>query len=154
MQKVAGIAIRASQLRRTQTSANTQTVSAMAAIVRSQTSPVDPELTNQLSISPCKPNPFSRQNLMNHHIGCTAPHMARARYIIRKADILENRWALDLIHALHGVRIVLTRRHRWTIDTACTKETACDYQQYRPSHAKASVHRATCARTWLGAVPP
>ncbi len=59
MQKVAGIASSADQFFRTQVSATIQIVSAMAAIVRSQTSPVDEALTYQASISPERPVPVS-----------------------------------------------------------------------------------------------
>ena len=63
------VSSRAIQFRRTHVSARTNTVNAMAAMVRSHTSPVLPDVTNQLSTNPDSDTPFSRQCRTNHHIG-------------------------------------------------------------------------------------
>ena len=79
MQKVAGIAIKASQFFRTQVSAMIQMVNAMAAMVRSHVRPVVDAFTYQASISPESPVPVSCIYETNQYIGCRAPQMARPR---------------------------------------------------------------------------
>ena len=59
MQKVAGMAIRLSRSRRTAHSAMTKTVSARAAMVRSQTRPEVASLACQASIMPPSDQPYS-----------------------------------------------------------------------------------------------
>ena len=69
MQKVAGIAISASQFRRTATSAMIQTVRVIAAMVRSQVRPVVEAFTYQASIRPDRPVPVSTIWVTNQYIG-------------------------------------------------------------------------------------
>ena len=79
MQKVAGIATRLSIFFVLLASAKIQIVSAIAAIVKSQTNPEDAAFTCHACVIASKLQPFSINHETKKYIGCTAPQIAKIR---------------------------------------------------------------------------